>query len=293
MISKKIVFSYRYLIPILISFGILSFSPPVKAQALLPYTPELNAEFFDSYGSQLLQDAVQLTRFREYELAVSRARLAVQFSPNRYEPWFILGTLEIQTDNASEGVKALQKAKSLAPNQAEVLFSLGNSYFQVGDYEASVKELQAGLKINAQVPQAYFDLGNAYFKLNKFSDAIASYQQAVKLDTQFWPAINNIGLIEYEEGKIDQAIESWRNALKIDSNQPEPMLAIAVGLYTQGKRIEALNLAQNALKLDNSYGSIPFLIENLWGEKLIADTRKLFNNPMIKSLVKEEDKPNN
>lgn len=282
----------RHLIPVFILLGLFSFSPVLKAQTLLPYTPELNEEFLDSYGSQLLQDAVQLARFQEYELALSRARLAVQLSPSRYEPWFILGTLEIQGDNAEAGVKALQEAKRLAPDQAEVLFSLGNSYFQVGDYDASVKELQAGLKLSKDVPQAYFDLGNAYFKLAKYEEAIVSYQQAIKLQNDFWPAINNIGLIEYEQGKSDQAIKSWREALKIDPNQAEPTLAIAVGLYAQGNKPEGIKLGKEALKMDNKYGSIPFLEENLWGEKLIEDTRKFFANPQIQPLVKKEDSTN-
>ncbi|WP_082714221.1 tetratricopeptide repeat protein [Geminocystis sp. NIES-3708] len=275
----------HYLLSIVAFISIFSATPSLKAQTLLPYTPELNGEFLDSYGAQLLQDAVQLMRFREFDLALSRAKLSVQLSPNQYEPWFVLGTLQIQAGETEAGVKALQEAKRLAPEDSSVLFSLGNSYFQLGDYDSAVKELQAGLKINKEVPQAYFDLGNAYFKLTKYSEAISSYQKAVKLEKEFWPAINNIGLVEYEKGQNNKAVESWRKALSIDKNQAEPMLAVAVALYNQGKKAEAIQLGKEALKIDNSYGDVEFLKENLWGEKLLADTAKFFQNPDIQPLV--------
>jgi tetratricopeptide (TPR) repeat protein len=276
---------------LLVIFGSFFYShQKVSAQALLPYTPEVNSEYLDPYGAELLQDAVQLIRFREYDLALSRAKLASQLSPNHYESWFILGTLYIQQEQIEEGVKALQKSKELAPQEAEVLFALGNSYFQLADYENAVKELEAGLKINAEVPQAYFDLGNSYLKLARYTNAIYAYEKAVKLEAEFWPAINNIGLIEYEEGKVDSAIEKWRKSLTIDENQSEPMLAIAVALYTQGKESEGLKLGEKALKLDRSYGDLKFLEENLWGEKLLSDTAKFFQNSIIQGLVKTESK---
>ncbi len=282
-------FWLRGLLSLSIIFGSFFYShQKIYAQALLPYTPELNSEYLDPYGAELLQDAVQLIRFREYELALSRAKLASQLSPNHYETWFILGTLYIQQQEIEEGVEALQKSKELAPEEAEVLFALGNSYFQLADYENAARELEAGIKINAEVPQAYFDLGNSYLKLIKYNQAISAYEKAVKLEEEFWPAINNIGLIQYEQGKVKSAIEKWRKSLEIDEDQSEPMLAIAVALYNQGKESEGLRLGEKALKLDESYGDLDFLEENLWGEKLLADTVKFFQNPIIRDLVKTE-----
>ncbi len=286
--KSSISFTYRFLSVIIVLFGLVSYSQRASAQALIPYTPELNSEYLDPYGAQLLQDAIQLIRFREFELALSRAKLASQLSPNHYETWFILGTLYIQQDKIEEGVDALLKSKELAPEEAEVLFALGNSYFQLGDYENAAKELEAGLKINSEIPQAYFDLGNSYLKLTKYQDAIAAYEKAVKLEEAFWPAINNIGLIKYEQGKTESAIEKWRQALTIDEEQAEPILAIAVALYTNGKESEGIKLGKQALELDDSYGDLEFLEENLWGEKLLNDTVKFFQHPAIKGMVKTE-----
>lgn len=291
--KSSLLSTYRFLsVIIVLLLGLNNYVQKVSAQALLPYTPELTSEYLDPYGAELLQDAVQLIRFREFELALSRAKLASQLSPNHYETWFILGTLYIQQGKIEEGVNALQKSKELAPEEAEVLFALGNSYFQLGDYDNAAKELQAGLKINPEVPQAYFDLGNSYLKLSQYQKAIAAYEQAVKLEEAFWPAINNIGLIEYEQGKRSSAIKKWRKALTIDEQQAEPTLAIAVALYTEGKETEGIKLGKQALELDNSYGDLEFLEENLWGKKLLSDTAKFFQAPAIKVMIKTEAETN-
>lgn len=97
----------------------------VKAQTLLPYTPELNSEYLDNYGFQLIQDAVKLIHFREFDLASSRARLAVQLSPNHYETWFILGTLEIQTGQIEQGVNALLEAKKTSTRRVRGFIFFG------------------------------------------------------------------------------------------------------------------------------------------------------------------------
>ncbi len=280
------VLSGRKIVGILLCLGMFSsLTPQVKGQALLPYIPPLSGEQLEAYSVRLMQDAIQLLRIQEVDLALSRAKLAVQLSPRRYLTWFVLGTAQSQKGNHQEALAAFLEAKKIAPDNAEVLFALGNSYFQVKQYQAAVRELEAGLLINNQSPQAYFDLGNAYFKLNQYDKAINAYQQVLKLEADFWPAINNIGLVQYEQGNVKQAMDSWRKAIAIDEQQAEPLLALAVALYERGQTQEAIQLGKKALQLDPNYGNIDHLILNLWGEKLIASTRKFFQNRSIAVLL--------
>ncbi len=44
-------------------------------------------------------------------------------------------------------------------------------------------------------------------------------------------------------------------------------------------------MGKAALELDNRYADIQFLIENLWGEQLIEDTRQFLRNPQIQEIV--------
>ena len=266
--------------------GILTTSAlPLRSQALLPYTPQINSEKLEQQGLQLLQDAVQLIKFQQYELAVPRAELATQLAPNNYEVWFILGSLYLQQEKIDNGINVLQKAENLAPKEEGILFTLGNAYFQKGDYESALKKLEAGLKIEDNAPEALFDLGNTYLKLDKLKKAIKSYEKAFKQEKTFWPAINNVGLVEYEQGKTENAIAKWQTALEIDGEQAEPKLALAVAMYARGEKQKGIELAASALETDARYGDIQFLKDNLWGDRLIEHTEALLAIPQLQAIV--------
>lgn len=272
--------------------SLFSLPAPVFAQALMPYVLQADAAELEQQGLSLAQDAVQLARFQQVEMALSRAQLATQLAPKKFETWFLLGSLYVQTKEIDKGIESLKKAKALAPNNEGILFTLGSAYFQKSDYNQAVTLIQAGLKIKPDVPEALFDLGNAYFRLGKLSDAIAQYDKAVKSEAKFWPAINNTGLVKYEQGDIDGAIKNWRSALQLSKNEPEPELALAVALYNKGEQEQGLRLGEAALKKDARYGDLKFLEENLWGDRLLAETKKFLEIPRIQATIAEsKDQP--
>ncbi|MBW4444237.1 MAG: tetratricopeptide repeat protein [Plectolyngbya sp. WJT66-NPBG17] len=259
---------------------------PASAQALIPHAPQVDFDKLEQQGLGLVQEASQLAQFNQNQLALARARLAVQLAPKRPEAWAILGGLYLETNRADEAIPTLKKANSLDPKNAAILFALGTAHFQKAQYEESIKQIQAGLKIKPDLPGAYFDMGNAYLMSKKSGDAIASYEKAIARDKTFWPAINNIGLVRYEEGKTDEAIRLWRQSVAIDPKQTtEPQLAIAVALFRKGNQTEAFTLGEAALKTDARYGETKFLKDNLWGEKLLADTQKFFAVPRIQAAI--------
>ncbi|NJK37390.1 MAG: tetratricopeptide repeat protein [Oscillatoriales cyanobacterium RM2_1_1] len=267
-----------------LSWGIVTL--PAHGQALLPYTPQLDPEQLEQNGLDLIQEAAQLTRFQQYQLALPRAELATQLAPNNYQTWALLGSLYLQVDRTEEGIKNLQKAQSLAPkDEPGVRFALGEAYFRQKQYQKAVDEIEAGLKIRSDVPGALFDLGNSYLMLGQYDAAIAHYEKAFAQEKNLWPAINNIGLVHYEKGEIDQAITQWEAAVAIDQKAAEPLLALAVALYTQGKVEEGVATGETALKIDGRYADIDFLKDNLWGDRLIGDTMKFLATPQMQETI--------
>lgn len=277
--------SKNWLISLIACASISGTSLPAMAQAVLPYIPELDSEKLELQGLQLLQEAVQLIRFQQYDLALPRAELATQLAPENFDVWFILGSLYLQQEKVDKGVKILKKAENLAPEEPGILFRLGNAYFQQGNYELAREKLEQGLEIENNSPDALFDLGNTYLKLAKFDDAVEAYEKAFAHEATFWPALNNVGLVEYEQGDRIGAIARWESVIEVDGEQAEPQLALAVALFTQGEVEQGLELGKAALELDKRYADIQFLEENLWGEKLIEDTREFLNTPQIQEIV--------
>jgi tetratricopeptide (TPR) repeat protein len=229
----------------------------------------------EQQGLSLAQEAAQLAQFQQFKLALPRAKLATYLAPKNDKVWFLLGGLYLQNKQFDTAIAALNKAQSLNPKNADVQFALGSANFQQEKYQAAAEYYQAGLKLKPNDSEGLFDLGNAYYKLNRLPEAIAQYNKAVAADKKFWPAINNVGLINYEQGNIPGAIKQWQTAVAIEKKAAEPLLALAVALYTKGDRASGLAMGKQALGIDKRYGNIAFLKENLWGDRLLADTKKL------------------
>jgi tetratricopeptide (TPR) repeat protein len=291
--EKRIIVLKRTLfLPVLVlvsSWGMVS---PSHAQALLPHTLRLDSTKLEQQGVGLVQEASQLAQFQQFELALQRAKLATQLAPKSPDVWALLGGLYLQTNSLDDGITALRKAQSLDGKNSAVLFALGSAHLQKSKYSQAVEYITAGLKVKPNVPGALFDLGNAYLMLRKYPDAIAQYEKAIAQDKTFWYAINNIGLIKYESGNKEEALKHWQAAADADAKAAEPRLAIAVALFSQGNREQGLSLAEAALRLDSRYADLKFLKENLWGDRLLEDTKKLLDEPKIRAIIVQlQDRP--
>lgn len=269
----------------------LGFTPPAISQALLPRMIELDPQNLESQGLALLQDALQLVRFDQYEQALPRVKLATELAPTEFRTWFLLGSIYVQQQEFEPGITALERSLKLVPSSGNVperpglLFMLGSAYFQNEQYLDARRVFTAGLAEEDDSVEAWFDLGNTDYRLRNYQDAIAAYEEAVKLESQFWPAINNIGLVHYEQGQVDAAIRQWQAALRVEPEAAEPMLALAIARYRQGQQEEALRIGLEALQLDPSYGDLDFLELNLWGTTLLEHTSQFFALPEIQPFV--------
>ncbi|MFM2062770.1 MAG: hypothetical protein RLZZ507_2440 [Cyanobacteriota bacterium] len=273
------------LISLLVVCGLWNMPSSVHAQALIPYTVQIDAAKLEQQGLSLAQQAAQLAQFQQIDSALPRARLATQLAPKNDKVWLLLGGLHLQTKEFDAAIAALTKAQTLNPKNPDILFALGSANFQRENFQASAAHYQAGLKLKPNDPEGLFDLGNAYYMLGRLPEAIAQYNQAVSQDKKFWPAINNIGLIKYEQGDVQGAIKQWQDAVAIDKKAAEPLLALAVALYTKGDIQQGLAMGEAAIRIDQRYADLDFLKQNLWGTRLLLDTKKFLELPRMQSAL--------
>ncbi|MEM9151132.1 MAG: tetratricopeptide repeat protein [Cyanobacteria bacterium P01_F01_bin.3] len=282
---KRITFS------LLLLLGAWGGATLANAQALLPYTLPLDQERLQADGESLARDAAQLAQFQQFDEALARAQLAAQLLPSDADILSLLGSLYLQVEEPQpeQAIATLERAKALQPENALVMFALGNAYFSLNDYSSAAQSIESGLKIEPDNPSALFDLGNAYYKLSRYDQAIAEYDKAVSNDSTFWPAVNNIGLVMYEAGDVDGAIAKWKEALTLaEREETEPLLAIAVAEFSRGNEGSAdIEAAIAGIERDPRYAEIQFLIDNLWGTKLITDTQAFFGTPNLQELLQQ------
>ena len=266
---------------------------PLRAQALMPHTLRINFGNLEEQALNLAREAAQLAQFEQYDLALPRARLAAQLAPKAYQTQGILGSIYLRKEKYTEAIASLKLAHELKKDEPAILFSLGAAYLRNKNYPDAISNLKKGLTLEPKAAAAIFDLGNAYFLTKRYDEAVTVYNDVLTLDTKFWAATNNIGLVEYERGNVDQAIARWQSSLKqaekVEFLAAEPTLALATAFYSKGDRVKATQLAVEAMKIDPRYGKISYLVENLWGDRLIADVKLVLAQPQVKQIIDESD----
>jgi len=268
--------------------------PHASAQALIPYVANFQFANNDELALMLAREAAQLSQFERHDLALPRALLAVQLAPKSYQTQGILGNVYLRQEKYDQAIATLKLANSLKANEPAILFSLGSAYLRKGVYPEAIRVLEQGLALVPTYTSGLFDLANALFLSKRYEEAIAKYDRILELDKKFWAATNNIGLVEYERGNRERAMQHWKASLEqaeqIEFQAAEPTLALAVAYYAMGEKEKGIKLGEEAMKIDPRYGRVPHLIENLWGERLIADTKPILEHPRIKKLIEESEK---
>ncbi|MGK7891867.1 MAG: tetratricopeptide repeat protein [Leptolyngbyaceae cyanobacterium] len=273
--------------------GLCGLPQPVHSQALAPYTVQLDEERLEQQGFFLFHSAIEAFQRGAYSLDQTSVQvsLASRIAPDNPQILAALGELYKRQGQYDEALVALQQAQVLDPENAAIFFEIGTVHFRQERYQQAATALEEGLGLTPNVFGALFDLGNAYFKLERYEQAIANYEKAAEVQEDLWFAINNIGLVLYERNDSDkndtaEAIRRWEQAIDMtDAKEAEPLLALAVAKFQAGQEATGLNQGIRALQLNTAYADIEFLRENLWGDRLIADTEVFLSQPLIQSTL--------
>lgn len=247
---------------------------------------QLNPDGAQTEGLKMTKAVAELFRYTLSDSAskydIPKMRAAAVLAPNSDEAWYWLGMLYVKTQQYDNAITVLKTAKTLNLKNADVLFALGQVYSQQQNYPAAVESLQAGLQIRPNEGQQLLLLGFIFHKQGELNEAITQYlkasTQSPKYSSVSRNALNNIGFINYEQGNVAGAIRQWQSVLEANRYDPpvETQLALCVALYSQGERQQSQKLAQQALRRDPRYQNIEFLKQNLWGDRLLGDTKKFF-----------------
>ena len=113
--------------------------------------------------------------------------------------------------------------------------------------------------------------------------AIELFDKSLKIKPDFWQAINNKGLAHFEKNNIILSIKLFEDAISIQENA-EPLLGLASCVRINNPKL-AIQLAKKALAKDPKYVDYDYRKEQLWGEKLQANTEILLQNEQLKKDV--------
>jgi tetratricopeptide (TPR) repeat protein len=283
----------------------------------LQYQPDyalsyVGYNFGDLTLGQLHQALVYLNRGaiylikEDFQQALVDSERAMQIAPQIPEVYLIRGTSNVGLEKYERAIADLtqflkfnsslsqnvpigqvfgefplqlsEKTKLQEAQKYGAYLSRSLAYIQVGKFDRAIADLDRASQIAPNNPDLEKAKGDVYFKMGDYPKALAQYEKAISQDSQVWNAYSNMGLVKYEMGEREAAIQLWQKASEVNGDAAEPLFALAVASYTNGERDKAKELAEEALKMDKKFSDPNYLPKNLWGERLIADARKLLED---------------
>jgi tetratricopeptide (TPR) repeat protein len=110
------------------------------------------------------------------------AELAV--APANYRAMYTLGIVQLETNNAKDGVESLRKALAGDSSLIRAYYYLGWGEQKLGNYDAALKYLNKAVEVHPSdylVQRAYYQLSVVYRALNRPAESRAALAQYAAL----------------------------------------------------------------------------------------------------------------
>ena len=169
-------------------------------------------------------------------------KLLEQF-PKNIDILYLLGTLEIQSNNFKNGTYYLLKAINLNPNVAPFYNNLAVAYTELSNFKDALFYVNNAITIKNNYYEAYNTKANIYFKQKKLDEAIDSYKKAISLNPKYFEAYNNLGVAYKEIKKFAKAEKSFKSALDINPNYLSALLNLGDKCSPSSETLDTLNIS--------------------------------------------------
>ena len=233
-------------------------------------------ELDPKYWSAYLQRYIIYDQQNKWDLAIADITKVIEIKqfPNAY---VARGLKYLEWQKWDLALADFNQAIKLKPDNASFYSTRGTLYYKTQKWDLALGDFNQAIALDPKLKNSYSFRGDIYKRQKRYPEALQDYQKVLELDEKNLIAITNIGLIHYEQGDLNLASSQFQKSLEINPQSAENQLALAVTLYRQGNTEKAIKLAKSALKIDPEFSQVETLQKNLWGDKIIADARKLFS----------------
>jgi hypothetical protein len=104
-----------------------------------------------------------------------------QKSPNKFRPWYNLGTLLGAHGRIQEALEPARRAVALRPGFSPAHNQLGNVYYFLGRKDEALGEYRAAVRLNGQNAEAVYNVGMLLEEQGDFQAAIPYYERFVSI----------------------------------------------------------------------------------------------------------------
>ena len=127
-------------------------------------------------------------RAARFAAAEAAAMKALSLAPENAAAHLCLGSVQICTNRAAQGVRQCERALELDRNLAHAHAQIGNGKIQLGQAEDTEAHIQEALRLSPRDTNAYlwcFFAGSAKFRLGRDEEAVAWLRRSVETNRSF------------------------------------------------------------------------------------------------------------
>jgi len=167
-----------------------------------------------------LEAGKQAIDARNYDLAITELKAAIELDPKLADAHFRLGNVYADQGRSADAEEAYKKALALKPADADILSNLGVVYYQMGRQEEAVQQFQAALKLKPDDAEIHYNLGGVYVQQGRWSDALAEFETAKARKPDLAEVYLGLGYVYKETGRTQEAIAALEKFQEL-STSPE------------------------------------------------------------------------
>ncbi len=141
--------------------------------------------------------------------ALETAKKGCSLFPNNSGMWNCVGMIQIETNEKTEALNALQKAIALDSLNADAYYNLGNLYARNSDFNMAIETYQKSLKHAIAITRINVlnNMGNSYAALKQYDKALEYYLQIISIQPNHKDALKNIFITYSNMGNTAKAQE--------------------------------------------------------------------------------------
>ena len=265
---------------IFIQIFILNFFFIGSLKAIIPLFDLPNEDILKKNGLNIAKNAYQILYFGQIEESLNLAKLALSLNNKDPRIWSLLAEAQIANKLYEDALNSIKEGKNIDPKMSELYFSESSIFIKQNKTKKAKNSLITGLNLKPDNINGLFQLGNLYLIEKNFKKSLNTFNKAINIKPNFWQAFNNKGLIFFELNNIPRAVENFKRAIEIENNA-EPLLALAVSIQDENFK-ESILLAKEALSKNPKYVDDKYRQEQLWGERIQKQTKKLLSSKELK-----------
>ena len=189
----------------------------------------------------------------EAKVAEAHFAAALESEPHYFWGWHSLGELLLKQGSVEEGLRCINRARSIQARESASYFILAELFSEQGHLELAQAELHKLMLLAPQVPalaEAYAMLGDIRCDLGDREGATSYFSLATETDPESPTPWSALGDLAREDQRWEDALRCYREALKRNPDAADVQVQLGYVLLKLGRHEESEKNFLSALKAD-------------------------------------------